>query len=123
TGIDAQTFDQQYQADDSNEGDDLLALFLNPDAAQPKAPEQTEQFTVDGFSLFPSDYEFARQALEAVNRERRQVNFSANNERQTITLTPPDDLDYRFRFLPPEIRPEDGSLVLTADKQRFAEEI
>ncbi|MGX5218931.1 DEAD/DEAH box helicase [Pseudomonas segetis] len=123
TGIDAQTFDQQYQADDSNEGDDLLALFLNPDAAQPKAPEQTEQFTVDGFSLFASDYEFARQALEAVNRERRQVNFSANNERQTITLTPPDDLDYRFSFLPPEIRPEDGSLVLTADKQRFAEEI
>lgn len=123
TGIDAQTFDQQYQADDSNEGDDLLALFLNPEAAQPKAPEQIEQFTVDGFSLFPSDYEFARQALEAVNRERRQVNFSANNERQTITLTPPDDLDYRFRFLPPEIRPEDGSLVLTADKQRFAEEI
>lgn len=123
TGIDAQTFDQQYQADDSNEGDDLLALFLNPEAAQPKAPEQVEQFTVDGFSLFASDYEFARQALEAVNRERRQVNFSANNERQTITLTPPDDLDYRFRFLPPEIRPEDGSLVLTADKQRFAEEI
>ena len=123
TGIDAQTFDQQYQADDSNEGDDLLALFLNPEAAQPKVPEQIEQFTVDGFSLFPSDYEFARQALEAVNRERRQVNFSANNERQTITLTPPDDLDYRFRFLPPEIRPEDGSLVLTADKQRFAEEI
>ncbi|HCF1684379.1 TPA: DEAD/DEAH box helicase [Pseudomonas aeruginosa] len=123
TGIDAQTFDQQYQADDSNEGDDLLALFLNPEAAQPKVPEQIEQFTVDGFSLFPSDYEFARQALEAVNRERRQVNFSANNERQTITLTPPDDLDYRFRFLPPEIRPEDGSLVLTADKQRFADEI
>lgn len=123
TGIDAQTFDKQYQADDSNEGDDLLALFLNPEAAQPKAPEQIEQFTVDGFSLFPSDYEFARQALEAVNRERRQVNFSANNERQTITLTPPDDLDYRFRFLPPEIRPEDGSLVLTADKHRFAEEI
>jgi len=43
TGIDAQTFDQQYQADDSNEGDDLLALFLNPEAAQPKAPEQVEQ--------------------------------------------------------------------------------
>jgi superfamily II DNA or RNA helicase len=123
TGTDAQTFDQQYQADDSNEGDNLLALFLNPEAAQPKTPEQVEQFTVDGFSLFPSDYEFARQALEAINRERRQVNFTANNERQTITLTPPDDLDYRFRFLPPEIRPEDGSLVLTADKQRFAEEI
>ncbi|WP_411387885.1 DEAD/DEAH box helicase [Pseudomonas aeruginosa] len=123
TGIDAQTFDQQYQADDSNEGDDLLALFLNPEAAQPKAPEQVEQLTVDGFSLFPNDYEFTRQALEAINRERRQVNFTANNERQTITLTPPDDLDYRFRFLPPEIRPEDGSLVLTADKQRFAEEI
>lgn len=122
-GTDAAAFDQQYQADQSNEGDDLLALFLNPDAAQPKTEEQAAQYTVERYSLFPSDYEFARQALEALNRERKQVSFSANNERQTLTLTPPDDLDYRFRFLPPEISPEDGSLVLTADKQRFAEEI
>lgn len=122
-GTDAAAFDQQYQADQSNEGDDLLALFLNPEAAAPKMPGQQEQHTAERYSLFPSDYEFARQALEALNRERKQVSFSANNERQTLTLTPPDDLDYRFRFLPPEISPEDGSLVLTADKQRFAEEI
>lgn len=122
-GTDAKAFDDKYQADDSNEGDDLLALFLNPEAAAPKTEEQAEQHTVDRYSLFPSDYEFARQALEALNRERKQVQFSANNDKQTLTLTPPDDLDYRFRFLPPEIRPVDGSLVLTADKQRFENEI
>jgi superfamily II DNA or RNA helicase len=123
TGTDAKAFDDQYQADESNEGDDLLALFLNPEAAAPKTEEQAEEHTVERFSLFPSDYEFARQALEALNRERKQVSFTANQERQTLTLTPPDDLDYRFRFLPPEISPQDGSLVLTADKQRFEEEI
>lgn len=122
-GTDAKAFDDKYQADDSNEGDDLLALFLNPEAAQPKTEQEAEQFTVERYSLFPSDYEFARQALEAINRERRQVHFTANNDKQTLTLTPPDDLDYRFRFLPPEIRPVDGSLVLTADKQRFENEI
>lgn len=122
-GTEAKAFDDQYQADDSNEGDDLLALFLNPEAAAPKTEEEAEQFTVERYSLFPSDYEFARQALEAINRERRQVHFTANNEKQTLTLTPPDDLDYRFRFLPPEIRPVDGSLVLTADKARFENEI
>jgi len=122
-GTDAKAFDDKYQADDSNEGDDLLALFLNPGAAQPKTEEEAEQYTVERYSLFPSDYEFARQALEAINRERRQVHFTANNDKQTLTLTPPDDLDYRFRFLPPEIRPVDGSLVLTADKQRFENEI
>ncbi|WP_299315390.1 DEAD/DEAH box helicase, partial [uncultured Halomonas sp.] len=128
-GTDAAAFDAQYQPDDSNEGDDLLALFLNPEAAgSPGQPDgnnegQGDSPTVERYSLFPGDFEFARQALEALNRERRQVEFSANPERATITLTPPDDLDYRFRFLPPEIRPEHGSLVLTADKQRFADEI
>lgn len=124
TGTRAEDFDAQYQPDDSNEGDDLLALFLNPEST-PAAPEEDspEQPTCDSYSLFPSDFEFVRQALEALNRERRQVSFSANSERQTITLTPPDDLSYRFRFLPPEISPENGSLVLTADKTRFEDEI
>ncbi|MBU2967541.1 DEAD/DEAH box helicase [Amphritea sp. 2_MG-2023] len=123
SGTDADTFDALYQPDDSNAGDDLLALFLNPETVEPQVEEQAEQHTCERYSLFPSDYEFARQALEAINRERKQVNFSANQERQTLTLTPPDDLDYRFRFLPPEIRPDNGSLVLTADKQRFDDEI
>jgi len=123
TGMDAEAFDTQYQPDDSNEGDDLLALFLNPEAATPKTVEQAAQQTVEHYSLFPGDYEFAHQALKALNRERKQVNFTANDERQTITITPPDDLEYRFRFLPPEISPENGLLVLTADKQRYDEEI
>ena len=123
SGTGAEDFDQQYQPDDSNEGDDLLALFLDPDAAQPQTEKEAEQNTVERYSLFPSDYEFSRQALEAINRERKQVNFTANNEKQTLTLTPPDDLNYRFRFLPSEISPENGSLVLTADKGRFEEEI
>ncbi|PFG54294.1 SNF2 domain-containing protein [Marinobacter sp. LV10R520-4] len=122
-GIAANTFDEQYQPDDSNEGDDLLAMFLNPQAAQPKTEPQVIQHTVEDYSLFASDFEFARQALEAINRERRLVSFSVNQERKTITLTPPDDLEYRFRFLPPEIRPENGSMVLTADKKRFEDEI
>jgi len=123
TGTRAEEFDAQYQPDESNEGDDLLALFLNPESSQPEVEEATESHTCESYSLFPSDYEFAKQGLEALNRERKQVSFSANDERQTITLTPPDDLNYRFRFLTPEIRPENGSLVLTADKSRFEEEI
>ncbi|MBQ0834779.1 DEAD/DEAH box helicase [Marinobacter sp.] len=123
SGTEAEAFDEQYQPDDSNEGDDLLALFLNPEAAQPKTEDEAVQHTAERYSLFPSDYEFARQALEAINRDRKQVNFTANNEKQTLTLTPPDDLNYRFRFLPSEISPENGSLVLTADKTRFEEEI
>ncbi len=122
-GTDANTFDAQYQSDDSNEGDDLLALFLNPDTAAPKTEQEAEQYTVEHYSLFPSDYEFARQALEALNRERKQVNVSLGKDGSTLTLTPPEDLEYRFRFLPPEIRPNEGSLVLTADKQRFEDEI
>ncbi|WP_435403867.1 DEAD/DEAH box helicase [Halomonas sp. MA07-2] len=128
TGTRAEEFDAKYQPDDSNEGDDLLALFLNPEAANSSSQglsneEEGEPPTVERYSLFESDYDFARQALEAINRERKQVSFTANNERQTLTLTPPDDLEYRFRFLPSEISPENGSLVLTADKARFEDEI
>src|SRR5690606_37535101 len=102
----AEDFDRQYQPDDSNERDDLLALFLsppvlNPEAAQSSSPQQPEEHTVERYSLFDSDYDCARQALQAIHRERKQVNFTANDERQTLTITPPDDLDYRFRFLPP----------------------
>ncbi|MFC2990622.1 DEAD/DEAH box helicase [Halomonas tibetensis] len=133
TGTNAEAFDAKYQPDDSNEGDDLLALFLKPPALNPETAvsssqglskeEEGEPPTVERYSLFESDYDFARQALEAINRERKQVSFTANNERQTLTLTPPDDLEYRFRFLPSEISPENGSLVLTADKARFEDEI
>ena len=122
-GTDATAFDQQYQADESNPADELMALFENPEASEPKTEQQAEEHTVQSYSLFESDYEFARQALEAINRERKQVSFTANNDRQMLSLTPPDDLNYRFRFLPPEIRPEDGTLALTADKQSFEDEI
>ena len=119
----ATDFNQKYQPDAASEGDQILSLFHNPEACQPTTPEQAEQHTVDDYSLFASDYEFARQALDAINRERNQVSVSANNERQTLTITPPDDLKYRFRFLPPEISPDNGLLELTADKVRFEQEI
>ncbi|MCX2830436.1 DEAD/DEAH box helicase [Microbulbifer thermotolerans] len=124
-GVPAEDFDARYQPDDSNEGDELLALFLNPEAAQPQSEsgEEKELHTADSYSLFPDDLEFAAQALEALNRDRKQVDFSVNRERRTVTITLPDDLAYRFRFLPPEIYPENSTLVLTADKQRFEEEI
>jgi superfamily II DNA/RNA helicase len=122
-GTKAEDFDEQYQPDDSNHGDELLALFLSPDASKAKPEAETIKWTTDQYSLFANDFEFACQALDALNRERKLVNFTVNKERLTVTLTTPDDLKYRFRFLPPEISPDNGSLVLTADKKRFEEEI
>lgn len=123
TGTAAEDFDALYQPDDSNPGDDLMALFMNFDPQDSQPEPEAESPCSEPFSLFANDYEFARQALEALNRDRKQVNFSANDDRQTLSLTAPDDLDYRFRFLPPEIRPDNGSLVLCADKTRFEAEI
>ncbi len=123
-GIAAEDFDARYQADDSNEGDELLALFLNPEASQPQAGDTEKELHIaDSYSLFPDELEYTTQALQALNRDRKQVDFSVNRERRTVTITLPDDLAYRFRFLPPEIYPENSTLVLTDDKQRFEEEI
>ena len=124
-GQSAQEFDAELQPDEANEADDLLALFLNPDLASHPANNTEEQpnYRVDPFSLFSSDFDFCHSALKALNRERKRVDFSAAEERHTITLTAPDDLLYRFRYLPNEIRPENGQLVLTQDRERFDTEV
>lgn len=122
-GTDAEDFDKQYQPEET-EGDDTLALFLNP--KMPSEPEQVSEstsHTIEPFSLFQSDYDFAHQALKAINREKQSVDFSADEKRQTITVTAPDDLLYRFRFLPSEIRPDNGQLVLTQNREAFDAEV
>ncbi|MCM8885063.1 MAG: DEAD/DEAH box helicase [Candidatus Thiodiazotropha sp.] len=120
-GLGATQFDQKYQADESNEGDELLTLFLAGDTEQ--SSEKTELPVAKGFSIYSDDYHFAKAAFEYLNREKPIADVSYNDTSRLISLIAPDDLRERFRFMPAEIWPENGQFLLTANVESYQEEI
>jgi len=122
-GASPESFDNQYQPDEQNEGDELLRLFLTPDNEAVSAKDEADQAITEPYSLFASDFDFSVKALAALNREKRQVDCTENADTQTLTLVMPDDLEYRFKFLPSEVKPEQSQLVMTADINSYEEEI
>jgi SNF2 family DNA or RNA helicase len=117
-GVSAAEFDNQYQAPDEDDDDDFMADFLSDDEEE---PEQADDHLVNEYSLYQSDFHFCEAALTAINRENNIIDFEAKNE--TLSLVAPDDLDYRFKFLPPEIRPENNRFTLTQNKEKFDQEV
>jgi superfamily II DNA or RNA helicase len=120
-GLDAAAFDRKYQPDDSNEGDELLAMFLAGDPEETSA--KAELPTAKGFSIYRDDYHFVKAAFEYLNRERPIADVTYNDPARLISLIAPDDLRERFRFMPSEIYPENGQFLLTADGGYYQEEI
>lgn len=126
---DAETFNEQYSADSENEQlsevESAMNMFLQPpEEAEQEAPEEkVETHCVEGYSLFEDDLNFAKQALHALNRDKKIVDFSVNEKIQTLSLTASEDLRYRFKYLPVEIRPENDRFELTTDKVRFDAEV
>jgi superfamily II DNA or RNA helicase len=99
---------------------DLLALLMGDQ------PTPTGQAAVSAKaampSLFASDYLFFKEAIDYIRRDQPlQVEFDA--EKQFVTLTAPKELQHRLQYLPREITPDDGQLVLTADRDLIKKEI
>ena len=108
----------------SNEGDDLLAMFLqsHADGGSAEAPP------VDGppppLSLFESDLHYCEAALHRLRNGRtRDLRFAVDAQTETLTLDAPDDLVARYGYLPPEVLPENRRFVLTTNRHRMAEAI
>ncbi len=121
-GVSAEEFDKQYQADETNEGDELLALFFNVES---QSITTGDALPIDEpYSIYADDYRFVRASFEYLNRDRgnpvADVNYTDKN--QTLSVIAPDDLRDRFRFMPSEIWPENGEFVLTADVDAYKEE-
>ena len=148
-GEDAGDFDARLQPK-SNEGEDLLALFLGtatvarttgdeapgepgskPDAAE--SPERTmrrpaEQPTervqpAPPLSLFDDDLAYCEQALHHLRRRNPALRFEADADSGSLTLDAPDDLLHRFVPFPREVVPQDGRFRLTTDRERIGEAI
>ena len=78
--------------------------------------------------LFPSDYDFIKSGLslrrtvdEGAGRMKTDTTFA--DDRRTIELMPPADLDVRLTYLPREVLPEDRRFRLTDDAERIQKSI
>ena len=131
-GESADAFDRRLQPI-SNEGDDLLALFLQ--GGSDTATQETTATPPPPMSLFPSDLNYCEAALHRLRTQREQdwagqqpypgarLRFTVDADAKTLTLDAPQDLVARYSHLPPEVLPESRRLVLTTSRARMAEAI
>ena len=123
-GEEAKRFDERLQPQ-SNEGEDLLALFLGTSGAE-KERERPGEVPQPPKSLFDGELEYCEAALHRLRRQGAAGNdlrFEANRASMTLTLDAPDDLRHRFGYLSREIVPENWRFELTADRERMSEAI
>ena len=122
-GMRAEDFDRQYQPEESNEGDDLMALFLGGGETEEEQATKTQLPLAETFSIYPNDYQFVKASFEFLNRDRQIADVDYVDSKQIISVVAPDDLRERFRFMPPEIWPDKGLFTLTADVDAYQEEV
>lgn len=99
---------------------DPLSILLGE--ANASTTTDAAAHTVDRPTLFSDTFTFVEAALGYV-RDRGQVQSTVHKDRSLLTLTAPDDLRRRLRYLPPEVEPASGEFSLTADKGHVQREI
>jgi hypothetical protein len=116
--------DKAAASDDDNKGDWLLNLFAEEPAAEEKAAAQNSLEQIrEPISLFAQDYQFAKTALNLLNKDQRLAQWSGDDDGKTIRLTAPRDLQERLKNLPVEVQDKDDSYLLTSDREHLAKAI
>ena len=112
----------------SNEGEDLLALFLGTARGGDAGHGEDGRGGGDGTpspppSLFASDLAYCEAALHRLREKDRGLRFETDAGATTLTLDAPEDLRRRFGWFPREVVPEHWRFVLTSDPRRMSEAI
>ncbi|HEY9135111.1 MAG TPA: DEAD/DEAH box helicase [Pseudomonadales bacterium] len=121
-GLSAEDFDQLYKADESNEGDELLALFFNGETIKSEASTPDKLSIAENYSIYKNDYAFVKASFEFLNRTKPLAQVSYNDKNTSVSIVAPDDLKDRFRYMPTEIWPANGEFLLTADVKAYQQE-
>jgi superfamily II DNA or RNA helicase len=113
---------EDFAAELERKAPDPLAILWGEVESPVAGDDALDQLVNDRPSLFPSDFAYLEDALQFV-REESPIQVERDPDRQAITLTPPADLRYRLKYLPPEISSEAGQFTLTADLEAVQREI
>ncbi|MBI9088301.1 MAG: DEAD/DEAH box helicase [Desulfobacterium sp.] len=102
------------------EGFDLNALCFDQDDSSAKEvkPAVTKASMP---SLYTDDFHYARSALSIASKNG--VTSQVDADLRLITIDATDDLLYRFRLLPREMRPKDNRFLLTDQTDLIQKEI
>ena len=126
-----EAFNDQYQLDKNkkNAGEDILASFLealapeNNQGIQLPVAEEKANPIEEMLSLYPDGYTWSKAALRQIQQREPQLQCSFDDDDHRISLTAPDDLKYRFKQLPIEIKPEHFQFILSDNKDLIKAEI
>ena len=131
----ADRFDDRLQPR-SNEGEDLLALFLGTKTLadtssldRPQQPPDRPQQPPSAdppplpLSLFADDLTYCEQGLFRLGAQQPALHFQVDADSGALALDAPDDLRHRFAQFPREVVPEHGRFRLTTDRQAMGEAI
>jgi len=104
--------------------DPFLAAMLGQLPESSGHSTSLEEHVAVPLSLFPDDYAWAKEAIayaQTKMRESLQVSFA--DSRQELELVLPKDLLDRIQRLPDEIRPRDGTWLLTPNRKAVMDEM
>jgi len=111
---------ESFEAAIADKGLDPLAILFGND--EPPKGEEAGTKTRSMPTLFPDTYSYMKASIDHLGQNLSgQAVFYPDEQR--IDMAAPRDLKHRFRFLPKEVWPENGSFILSADKETIQKEI
>jgi len=111
---------EEFEDSVTNKAIDPLAILFGND--QSPSGEEADTKTLTMSSLFPDDYTYLNASI-AYLRHMGGIQATSYPDDQRIDLTAPEELKHRFRFLPKDVWPENGSFILSADQETIQKEI
>jgi len=111
---------EEFEDSVTNKAIDPLAILFGND--QSPSGEEADTKTLTMSSLFPDDYTYLNASI-AYLRHMGGIQATSYPDDQRIDLTAPVELKHRFRFLPKDVWPENGSFILSADTETIQKEI
>ena len=128
-------FDHRWTPE-TNEGESLLAMFLQPEGDEGEEPPAATPPPPPPLSLFQSELDYCAAALHRLQATRAEngsaggpsvgatrLRFAVDPESETLTLDATEDLVARYSYLPPEVLPDSRRFVLTTSRLRMSEAI
>jgi superfamily II DNA or RNA helicase len=110
----------QFEASLQQQAPDPLAILMGG-LTSPTGQSAREHIRNEP-SLFTSDFDYARAGLGFIG-QTLDLQVTAMEQEQLLSLAIPPELEHRLRYLPPEVTPKQDSLMLSADREEIQKEI